>query len=198
VLPIANTPTTPALHFGGSTGIYSPSADLIAVSFAGSKKLDFYSNGFLISTRVQLQAGGAPNLENATASPIQATVNPHRSDANTGLGWATTSHMVAVSNSLPAAGWVRLSGVVGTAVTIIADGVGDVTLVLSGTFTVSDGAGNVAGGVITATAPSGTFNLYDDGGTNTLKLQIAANGAVTVQRTAGSRTYSVTLNLTWQ
>lgn len=91
----------------------------------------------------------------------------------------------------------KLTGIVGSAQSVIADAAGDVTLVLSGTFTVSDGAGNVAGGVITATAPSGTFNLYDDGGTNTCQLQISAGGAVTVIRTAGSRTYAVNLNLNW-
>lgn len=89
------------------------------------------------------------------------------------------------------------SGVVGSATSIIPNGTGDVTLVLSGTFTVSDGAGNVAGGVITATAPGANFNLYDDGGTNTLQLQVAADGSVSVIRTAGARTYAVNLNLNW-
>lgn len=93
--------------------------------------------------------------------------------------------------------WQMVLGVVGSAQTVIANGAGDVTLVLSGTFTVSDGAGNVAGGIITATAPGGTFNLYDDGGTNTCVLAVAANGSVTVQRTAGSRTYAVNLQLNW-
>jgi hypothetical protein len=81
--------------------------------------------------------------------------------------------------------------------TVIANGTGDVTLVLSGTFTVSDGAGNVAGGVITATAPSGTFDLYTDGGTNVCQLQVAADGSVVVVRTAGSRTYAANLVLNW-
>ena len=91
----------------------------------------------------------------------------------------------------------RTTGIVGSAQSVIANGTGDVTLVLSGTFTVSDGAGNVAGGVITATAPSGTFNLYDDGGTNTCQLQVAADGSVAVIRTAGSRTYACSLTLNW-
>ncbi len=89
------------------------------------------------------------------------------------------------------------SGVVGSATAVLPDAAGDVTLCLSGTFTISDGAGNTAGGVITKTAPGGTFNLYDDGGTNTCQLQISAGGAVTVIRTAGSRTYAVNLQLNW-
>lgn len=90
-----------------------------------------------------------------------------------------------------------ISGIVGSAISIIPNGTGDVTLVLSGTFTASDGAGNVAGGVITATAPGANFNLYDDGGSNTLQLQVAADGSVTVIRTAGARTYACNLCLNW-
>lgn len=91
----------------------------------------------------------------------------------------------------------KITGIDGTATTVYANGTGDVTLVLSGTFTISDGAGNVAGGVITATAPGANFNLYDDGGTNTCQLQVAADGSVTVIRTAGARTYACNLNLNW-
>lgn len=92
--------------------------------------------------------------------------------------------------------WNR-GAIVGTPITVVSNGSNDVTLALSGTFVASDGAGNTAGGVITKTAPSGTFNLYDDGGTNTCQLQVAADGSVTVVRTAGSRTYAVGLRLVW-
>ena len=91
-------------------------------------------------------------------------------------------------------GYINVNG---TPQTVFPDGAKDVTLVLSGTFVVSDGAGNVAGGVVTAIAPSGTFNLYDDGGTNTCQLQVAADGSITVVRTAGTRTYAVNLDLIW-
>ncbi len=124
------------------------------------------------------------------------------------LIYLTTTSRVGIGKSAPdgklhvwdtGGGFLQkyASGVVGSATSIIPNGTGDVTLCLSGTFTISDGAGNTAGGVITKTAPSGTFNLYDDGGTNTCQLQVAADGSVTVIRTAGSRTYAVNLQLNW-
>ncbi len=84
-----------------------------------------------------------------------------------------------------------------TGTAVLTNAAGDVTVALSGTFLISDGAGNSAGGVITKTAPGGTFNLYDDGGTNTCQLQVAADGSVTLVRTAGSRTYACSLTLNW-
>lgn len=88
-------------------------------------------------------------------------------------------------------------GVDGTAKVVKPNGTDDVLYVLSGQFVVRDSAGNVAAGTITATAPGANFNLFDDGGTNTCQLQVAANGEITVQRTAGSRTYKVMLLLIW-
>ena len=81
--------------------------------------------------------------------------------------------------------------------TVIPNGTGDVTLVLSGTYTISDGAGNVSGGEITPTEPGSNFDLYDDGGTNTCQLQVAADGGVTVVRTNGARTYLINLDINW-
>lgn len=120
-------------------------------------------------------------------------------DINGLLGLGTTSPQGKIHSYQTGGGFLHryASGVNGSATSIIPDGTGDVTLCLSGTFTISDGAGNTAGGVITKTVPGGTFNLYDDGGTNTCQLQISAAGAVTVIRTAGSRTYAVNLNLNW-
>ena len=88
-------------------------------------------------------------------------------------------------------------GVDGTARTAYDNGTDDVLYGVTGQFFIRDSAGNIAGGQITVTAPSGTFNLYDDGGTNTCQLQVNADGSVTVQRTAGSRTYKVMLFLIW-
>ena len=118
------------------------------------------------------------------------------------LIYLTTTSRVGIGKSAPdgklhvwdtGGGFLQkyASGVVGSATSIIPNGTGDVTLCLSGTFTISDGAGNTAGGVITKTAPSGTCNLYDDGGTNTCQLQGSADGSVTVIRTDGSRAYAV-------
>ena len=88
-------------------------------------------------------------------------------------------------------------GVDGTARIVRPNGADDVLYGVTGQFFIRDSAGNIAGGQITATAPGANFNLYDDGGTNTCQLQVAANGEIAVQRTAGSRTYKVMLLLIW-
>jgi hypothetical protein len=94
-------------------------------------------------------------------------------------------------------------GVDGTARTIIAHGTGDVLYLLDGFSAVRASDGNVAfkysisGGVGTL-APGGSAALYSaGGGANVLTLAVAADGSVTVQRTAGALTYKVALFLLW-
>jgi hypothetical protein len=141
---------------------------------------------------------GSPNVQTAAAVG-GATTTDH------GLlsGLADLDHAQYLSWGLSIGGrggYVRewaYDGVDGTARTVIANGTGDVAYVLSGTFVIRDSAGNVTGGAITATAPGANFTLYDDGGTNTCLLQAVADGSVTVQRTAGARTFKVALRLLW-
>lgn len=105
----------------------------------------------------------------------------------------------SVWEKLPIGGAKRYSydGVDGTARPVLGNEAGDVVYGLGGSFFVRDSVGNIATNVITATAPGGAFNLFDDDGTNTLQLIVNANGSVDVQRTAGSRTYKVVLDLIW-
>jgi len=84
----------------------------------------------------------------------------------------------------------------GTAVEVVSNGNGDIAYVLHVRYVVRDSAGNVDSGTAEVT-PGDSTNLYDDGGTNTLTLTVNANGSVQVQRTAGSRTYKVMLDLLW-
>lgn len=178
----------------GDTGFYESADDFLRVSTGGVNHFMFWNDG---SFHLFGGAGGTDyQLRNITPSATVPGVIV-RGDYTAGLGYIGTGRIPLISNNRPAFMPVYLSGIVGSAVPVIPNGTGDVTLALSGTFTVSDGAGNVAGGVITATAPGGSFNLYDDGGTNTCQLQVAADGSVTVVRTAGSRTYAVNLNLNW-
>jgi hypothetical protein len=90
----------------------------------------------------------------------------------------------------------EFDGVTGTAQTLILDGAGDVLYVAAALFVVRDSSGVTYQGTTTGIAPSGTYNLVADG-SNTLQLQVAANGSVTVQRTLGSRTYKVSILLIW-
>jgi hypothetical protein len=88
-------------------------------------------------------------------------------------------------------------------VTVIPNGTGDVTQKLNGFFiidpstgtTTSDAISNIAAGGL---APGANVELFNDAGTNIVQLQVAADGSVAVQRTAGTRTYVVSLQLFWQ
>lgn len=92
--------------------------------------------------------------------------------------------------------FVTKTGITGTAQTIIPNGTGDVVYQLLADIAWRDSAGN-SGSVTRALAPGGSNYIVDDGGSNVLTLAVAANGAVTVQRTAGSRTYTVSMIMTW-
>jgi hypothetical protein len=88
------------------------------------------------------------------------------------------------------------TGVDGTGVTLIPNAAGDVTEVATFVYAVSAvTAGDAAGGVVSL-EPEDSFNLYDDA-TDTLTLAIAANGSVTVQRTAGADTFDINIFGTW-
>jgi hypothetical protein len=81
----------------------------------------------------------------------------------------------------------------GTAKTVRPNGTGDVTAIAFATATTlpSAGAANATHGSV---SPGGTLTLWTDG-THTLTLAIAADGSVTVQRTAGTITFTVSLML---
>ena len=91
----------------------------------------------------------------------------------------------------------------GTAVTVIPNGTGDVTQRLDGHFIIDPSTGTTNAGVISVTAPGGlapgaTIDMFNSGGTEVCQLQVAADGSILVQRTAGTRTYAVTLQLIWR
>lgn len=187
----------PTLAFGdGDTGFYESANNILRVTTSGVNRFMFWNDGAFHlfggtgGTDYQLRSSITPS---ATVPGVVS-----RADYTSGLGYIGTGRIPLISNSRPAFMPVYLSGVVGSAQSVIPNGPGDVTLGLSGTYTISDGAGNFDGGVIDPTTPGNSFNLYDDGGTNTCQLQVAADGSVTVIRTAGSRTYSVNLTLNWQ
>jgi len=82
----------------------------------------------------------------------------------------------------------------GTKQVIIANGTGDVTQILTGFFTLSDGSSGVSNAISMTPAPS-TFPIAVGGSTWTLTL--ATNGEFSVQRTSGSGTATMTFMLTW-
>jgi len=87
-----------------------------------------------------------------------------------------------------------ITDVVGVAQTVIAGGVGDVANVITALYAVEEETGGgSSGGVVTCT-PGNTVDIYDDG-VDVVQLQVAAGGAVTVQRTAGADTFNIRLQV---
>jgi hypothetical protein len=89
------------------------------------------------------------------------------------------------------------SGVVGSAVTIVADGAGDVTqcAYITG-VAVNSIPEKIA---INSMVPtSGTINISSGVGSNILTITCSAAGALTVARTAGTATWTITVLVIWQ
>lgn len=90
---------------------------------------------------------------------------------------------------------LSLTAVDGTAVPVCS--VGEVGAVLTGLYAVVSSGGGASGGFISATVPTGTFDLYDSGGGEVCTLTVNADGSAEVARSAGTLTYDVNLLLFW-
>lgn len=88
------------------------------------------------------------------------------------------------------------SAVADTALTVIPNATGDVTELLTCMYTVAEVTGTDVGGGVAVLAPGESTVVCSDA-TNTLTLAVAADGSVTVQRTAGTDTFKVSLLMNW-
>lgn len=88
------------------------------------------------------------------------------------------------------------NGVDGTPQTVIADGSQDVTFYLWASSIAVEVTGAGKEGHIFWLSTSGSYDIYDDG-TDVCMLSVAADGSVTVRRTAGADTFRVALWLMW-
>lgn len=113
-----------------------------------------------------------------------------------GLGTIPTHPIEVVSGPGRCASW-GYNGVDGTAQTIIADGTGDVTEGITVQYVASEVTGADSYGGTVYLEPGDSWVVCTDD-TNILTLACAANGSVTVQRTAGTDTYKFTAWLVWQ
>lgn len=91
---------------------------------------------------------------------------------------------------------VTKTGIVGSAVEIIPDGTGDVTKAVKITGMASNSTPSNFD-VSLFVANGGTGDITDGGG-NTLRFAVAANGQLTVIRQAGALTWSCTVWLSWE
>jgi hypothetical protein len=88
--------------------------------------------------------------------------------------------------------WTALDG---TSRTVIPNGTGDVTAVLTAQYALTESGGGTDGGLITVDNGA-TVDLYDDG-VDICTLTVNADGSVTIARSAGAATFDVVLNMVW-
>jgi hypothetical protein len=122
-------------------------------------------------------------------------------DNNGNLGIGTTNPAGRLHGYDTISGFLhwKYDGVDGTARSVVPDGVGDVLYLLGGMGVTRASSGATAATSFlgaSAIAPGGAQVLYSSGG-DICSLQVAANGAITVQRTGGALTYKVGLWLLW-
>jgi hypothetical protein len=122
-------------------------------------------------------------------------------DASRNLGVGTTSPNGRLHGYDTISGFMhwKFDGVDGTARSVVPDGTGDVLYLLGGMGVTRASSGATAATSFlgaSAVAPGGSQVLYSSGG-DICALQVAANGAITVQRTGGALTYKVALWLLW-
>lgn len=85
-----------------------------------------------------------------------------------------------------------------TSITIIPNGTGDVASVGTFLFSVKDNtSGTTNGGVVVLNPGGGAVSLLSDS-TDTLQITCAADGSVTIARSAGTHTFSVSIWGSWQ
>lgn len=148
---------------------------------------------------------------NATASYIQfLTANAANTVASERMR-ITGAGLVGIGRTVPTGllhGYNAISGFIhwefdgidGTARTVLADGAGDVLYTLAITWVIRASTGEVRCDQVSSTSftPGTNLTLMTlNAGADVCQFQLNANGSVTVQRTAGSKTYKVGLWMLW-
>ena len=90
---------------------------------------------------------------------------------------------------------VTIEGVDNEAVVLIRDSAYDVTAILEAMVALKASDGSKDSG-ITYIENNSSAAIFDDG-TDVLTLAVASNGETTLQRTAGTMTFDVTLRMCW-
>ncbi len=128
-------------------------------------------------------------LDDSDAATVRATVGAVNLAGDTMTG----ALQIADTNGR-AKSWTGTS--ISTAQTIIANGTGDVTEIITIQYAAAEITGTQTGGGIIALEPSDSFDIIDDG-TNVLTVSCAADGSVTIARSAGTDTFKVSLWMVW-
>lgn len=128
-----------------------------------------------------------------TAAQTQATVSTLWTDATHA---SKTSRLDVTTTGPGKCGSWGYSGIANTALTIIANGTGDVTEGITVQYVASEVTGTDAGGGTVFLEPGDSTIILSDS-TNTLTLTCAADGSVTIVRSAGTDTYKFQCWAVW-
>lgn len=204
-VPLASGSNGKGLRFGDASNQYG---NLQAIDLAGVTSLFFATNRQFdgsawqqLNTRVggtMLISGDEWVYYTFPSSSSTPTERARITAAgNLGIG-ASPQGRVHTYDTI--SGFIKweYNGLDGTARTVIPDGAGDVLYGLTYWAIVRGSGGSVVpstNSAGTAIAPGGAANITV--GADTVQVQVAANGAVTVQRTAGSQTHKVSLICQW-
>jgi hypothetical protein len=152
----------------------------------------------------QTVAGDAVVKQNDAAKKLYLGAGPNGSaetvtitTSRVGIGTIDPQGKLHGYNAISGFMHYEFDGVDGTARTVIPNGTGDVLYVASGFYVARSSAPSIQAGNIGAIAPGVSTNIGTWGGSDVLQFQVAANGAITVQRTGGSLTYKVALWIVW-
>lgn len=91
--------------------------------------------------------------------------------------------------------FVTKANINATPQTIIANGTGDIVRAANLEGVAWDGT--AVSYIAAPVTPGGSFNVSPDAGTNQITVTCAADGSLTVARTAGSRTWSISVHIVW-
>ena len=141
----------------------------------------------VVPTALAFSTGGAAAVETMRIS----------SAGFFGIGTAAPQGKLHVNDAAGSMIFCVKSGVVGSAVTLIADGTGDVT---KKAYILGVSSNGIPQSIaVSGNLPvSGTLNVTNDAGANNLRFTCSAAGALTVARTAGSATWAVAVLVIWQ
>lgn len=147
--------------------------------------------------------GSASSIQFLTANAAN-TVGTERmridSTGKVGIGRTAPQGQLHVYGSISGIIHYEFDGVDGTARTVLPDGAGDVLYTLWLAWVIRASTGEIRCDSISSSsfAPGSNLTLQSlNAGADVCQLAIAANGSVTVQRTAGAKTYKVGIWMLW-